>query len=99
MNYYQLLSLERPEGMVGEPEEYPEEMTYMLPRKAQDNGMVMFDLTYRQPALRYRTSYRDPLIIFDREGRILHQFPDDHVPGFFEIQKVCRRILRRKQFR
>jgi len=90
VNYYQLLSLERPEGLVGEPSHY-EDMTYMLPSKAQDKGMLLLDITYRQPEY----SSKDPVILFDREGRILHMWPDNYVPGYFEVRKVCEKLLGR----
>lgn len=88
MNENQLLSLERPRGLVGQPTE-GKVMTYMLPAKAKDAGMMMLDVTYRQPEF----IGKDPVIIFDRTGRILHVWPDGYVPGFLEVQKVARGLM------
>lgn len=91
MNKYQVLSLERPKGLVGTPG-WVEDMTYLLPNKAQEKGMIMLDIIYEQPG-----DSRDPVIIFDREGRILHTWPDGYSPGFLEVEKVCKELLGRKQ--
>lgn len=88
MNYYQLLSLERPRGLVGEPTRC-EEMSYILPRKAQEQGMMLLDIFYRQPEYP-----RDPVIIFNKEGEILHVWSDDYTPGYFEVKRVCEKLLK-----
>lgn len=90
MNYYQLMGLERPPGLIGYPA-WAEDMTYSLPGQAQDERMIMLDISYRQPAY----GSRDPVIIFNRDGNILHIWPDGYVPGYYEITKVCRNLLER----
>lgn len=88
MNIYRLLSLERPMGLVGEPARGLD-MTFMLPAEAKEAGMMMLDVTYGP-----QYSRKDPVIIFDREGKILHVWPDRYIPGFFEILQVSRKLLK-----
>ena len=88
MNIWQVVSLERPSGLIGWPR-YWEDMTYMLPAEAQDRRLVMLDIHYERPML----PSVDPIIIFDRDGRILHAWPEDYIPGPAEIEKVGRKLM------
>ena len=87
MNKWQVLSLENPSGVVGIPERW-EDMTYMLPAEAQEKGLVMLDIHYRMPNRRSL----DPIIIFSRDGRLLHAWPEEYIPGPAEIARVSRRL-------
>lgn len=35
----------------------------------------------------------DPYVLYDRWGRILHQWPEDYEPPFVEVFEVSRRFL------
>lgn len=83
VNKYQLLSLERPPGILAEPVDAID-LTYMLPAAAKDRGISLLDVTY---------SGEDPLIIFDRDGRILHRWPYGYMPGYLEVQEVSKALL------
>ena len=90
MNYYQLLGLERPLGIVGQPAEWGyQDMSHMLPGKARDKGIQMLDILYKGPERQV-----DPVIIFDRDGRILHAWTEDYIPSYDEVQKVCKGLLK-----
>ena len=91
VNIYRLLSFQNPSGLIGEPIgglDY----SFMLPAKAKDRGMLLLDVTYRQP----QSARADPFIIFDRKGRILHSWPEDYTPGPAEIRKVAQGLLSRQ---
>jgi len=49
----------------------------------------LLDVTYRQP----QYSQADPFIIFNREGRILHSWPEDYTPGPAEVRKMAEGLL------
>jgi len=90
MNFYQLLGLERPLGVVGPPEPWSsQDMSCMLPAKARDKGVQMLDVLYKSPECQV-----DPIIIFDRDGRILHAWAEDYIPSYGEVQKVCKSLLK-----
>lgn len=90
MNLYQLLQLEQPRGNVGIPDAWGcKDITYQLPRPAQEKGIMMLDMVYRLPFLSL-----DPIIIFSRNGRILHQWEEGYIPGPFEIEKVGKKLAR-----
>jgi hypothetical protein len=92
LNEYQALMLEQPPGEVGLPKEW-EDLSYLLPGRAQERGFIMLDIVY---AMGYQ---RDPVIIFDRRGRIAHQFPDDYDPGPLDIKRAWRNIRRRVAYK
>jgi len=87
-----MLSLEQPRGIVGIPDEWRcKDMSYHLPKQAQDKGLVMLDMVYHMP----EAPSKDPIIIFNRNGRILHAWPEGYIPGPFEIEKVGKKVARR----
>jgi hypothetical protein len=87
MNKYHLLSLERPAGLIGEPIR-GEDLTFMLPTRAKEAGMVLLDVTYRQPEKQV-----DPYIIYSQDGRLLHAWPENYTPGPVEIWKVAEVLI------
>lgn len=87
MNIYQMLALEMPRGMVGVPHRW-EDGSYLLPREARDRGMMLLDVTYDLPSF----ADADPLMIFSRDGRLLHAWPDDYFPGPAEIRRVANEL-------
>jgi hypothetical protein len=89
VNINRLLSFANPPGLVGEPT-CGLDHTFMLPAQARDRGLMLLDVTYRQPQL----PQVDPYIIFDRRGRVLHCWPKDYTPGHFEIEEKARELLK-----
>jgi hypothetical protein len=87
ISYWKLMGLEKPAGVWGTAH-LVEDMSWQLPSPAQERGMVMLDIAYREPAM--VSLSRDPVIIFNREGNIVHVWPDDYIPGYLEIERVCR---------
>ena len=89
-NYVQLAQLQQPLGICGCPNEHQsQDMTLELPAKAQEKGWLMLDMVYTQPHF----ASVDPVIIFDRRGRILHCFRENHIPTFDEIRCVSDKLL------
>jgi hypothetical protein len=88
VNQYSLLCLQDPPGMVGHPT-LGYDLTYMLPPVASSRGLKLLDVIYEQP----EEARKDPLIIFDRRGRILHIWPDDYTPGSAEIIATAKKLV------
>lgn len=83
-----LLCLQDPPGMVGHPR-LGYDLTFMLPPVASSRGLRLLDIVYEQP----EQVRKDPLIIFDRRGRILHIWPDDYIPGPAEINATAKKLV------
>ncbi len=86
VNVNRLLSFENPPGLVGEPTD-GQDFSFMLPAKSRAKGMMLLDVTYRQPQ-----SQVDPFILFDRNGRIIHIWAEDYTPSPTEIRKIAERL-------
>jgi hypothetical protein len=89
VNKNRLLSFQNPEGLVGVPTQGLD-FTFMLPTPAKERGMILFDVTYSQPPY-YRV---DPFIIFNRDGRILHSWPQGYIPSSIEVEKIALGLIK-----
>jgi hypothetical protein len=90
-NINRLRCFQMPIGTVGDPE-WALDLSYELPSKAKDAGLMLLDVLYNQPPY----GRKDPYIIFDINGRILHAWPDNYIPGPFEIERVAMRLVDEK---
>jgi hypothetical protein len=78
---------ERPFGMADFQERVcPTELPYWTP--------VGWRLVALVPPI--RGDSRDPYVLYDRWGSILHVFNQEYPPSYVEVMQVCSELLRRR---
>lgn len=87
INENRLLSFQNPPDVFGVPVR-AWDISYKLPGKVQERGIMLLDVTYQQPE-----DYADPYIIFDDRGKVLYSWPEGYIPGPREIWKVAESLL------
>lgn len=55
----------------------------LLPAWAAHDGMELYYVS---------SGIKDPVVIYDRWGKILYQWPEDYYPHWAEIYEVCETL-------
>jgi hypothetical protein len=47
---------------------------------------------YRLLSVQPRQSSRDPYVLYNKFGQILHEWPEDYIPDWLDVLNVCKEL-------